>query len=488
MSIAELSLNGDVNMLEDLFQPNTIGRDTFAKGRISAETIKQTCEVLKGFGKLMKDYHIKIYRAIATSGIREADNSDYILEQIRLVSGINVEIINTVQERFYIYKALRNHLSNSNEINLKDSIIVNITSGGVEVSLYDIGLKFTEYIKMGPLRLREILYDLEEKTISFPKIMEEFIDGKIFMLKSKIMSMNIKTFIGLGGELDTILKLCKIKNDFFIESDKIEKLYLELKSMNTEQMMNYYKISSHTAQLLLPAVLIFHSFMKMTMADSIYAPMITLRQGILFDLVEELFDSPGKRTSQNDIISSVWYIAEKYGVEKAHAAYVEKISSEIFDKTYKWHRLSDKDKLYLQVAAILHDTGNYVSHSEHGTHSYNIIRTQNIMGFSDRDLEVIANIARYHTSKIPAYSDTNYYSLDHREKIIVSKLSAILKIAESMDVTHLQKIDHIDTTVSNDILYMKLHSTLDITLEKWDIMNNVEFFQEVMGIEIKLKG
>lgn len=489
MSIVELGVDGNVNILEDLFQPNTIGRDTFASGRISPQTIKITCEVLSGFAKLMKDYRVKIYKAIATSGLREADNRDYIIEQIRLVCGINVEIINTVQERFYVYKALRNHLIGTEDMDLKDTIIVNITSGGVEVSIYDaVGLKFTEYIKMGPLRLREILFELENKTISFPRVMEEYIDSKIFILKSKIKSMHIKRFIGLGGELDTILELCNIKDNYFINNSKIEKLYLKLREMNTEQTMDFYNISFNSAKLLLPALLIFNSFLKMTNAEGIYAPMISLRQGILFDLSDGLFDITGKKTSQNDIISSVWYIAEKYGVEKTHAQYVEKMSCTIFEKTWKWHRLGEREKLYLQVAAILHDTGNYVSFSEHGTHSYNIIRTQNIMSFSDRDLEIIANIARYHTSKIPVYSDQNYFALRHKEKIIVSKLSAILKIAESMDSSHLQKIEKIETNVSNGILYIKLQSGKDILLEKWDIMNNVEFFQEVMGIEIKLKG
>lgn len=489
MSIAELSEDGNINVLEDVNMPTTIGRDTFASGRISPETIKMTCESLSGFSKLMKDYRVKTYKAIATSGLREADNRDYIIEQIRLISGINVEIINVVQERFYVYKALRNHLIGTEDNNLKDTIIVNITSGGVEISIYDeAGLKFTEYLKMGPLRLREILFELENKTISFPKVMEEYIDSKIFILKSKIKSMQIKKYIGLGGELGAISEILNIKDSNFIQNNKIEKLYLKLREMNTEQIMEQYKLNSNTAELLLPAILLFNSFLKLTNVSGIYAPSISLRQGILFDLSENLYDIPGKRTSEHDIINSVWYIAEKYGVDKNHAAYVEKMAKIIFEKTWKWHRLGDREKLYLEVAAILHDTGNFVSFFEHGTHSYNIIRTQNIMGFSDRDLEIIANIARYHTSKIPTYSDQNYFALKHKEKIIVSKLSAILKIAESMDSSHLQKIDQIETNVSNDVLFIKLISNNDILLEKWDIMNNVNFFQEVMGIEIKLKG
>jgi exopolyphosphatase / guanosine-5'-triphosphate,3'-diphosphate pyrophosphatase len=491
MSIASIFENGEIEILDEVYKPTTIGRDTFANSRISPETIEDTCEVIKGFSRLMKDYKVKNYKAIATSGLREADNRDYIIEQIRLISGINVEIINIVQERYFIYKALRNHSIKSEKINFNDTLIINISSGGVEASIYDdTGLKFTEYFKLGPLRLREILCELENKTIQFPKVMEEYIESKIFVLKSKIKNMKIKKFIGLGGDLSTILSLYNISNDSFIENDKIDKLYAKIKSMNSDQIANFYKISIDTAELMLPAVLIFHSFLSLTNANGIYAPMISLRQGMLYDLADEMFDLPRKNVALNDIVSSVWYIAEKYGVEKNHAAYVEKMSLEIFDKTWKWHHLGDREKLYLQVASILHDTGNYVNFSEHGMHSYNIIRTQNIMGFSDKEIELIANVARYHTSKIPTYGDNNYNSLRHKEKITVSKLSAILKVAESMDSSHLQRINKIETNVQNDILYIKLHSDNDneVLLEKWDIMNNVAFFQEVMGIKIKLKG
>ena len=390
-------------ILEDASLPNNIGKDTYAKGRISPKTIKETCAGLKGFSQLMKDYGVKIYRAVGTSGLREADNRDYIIEQIRLVAGIDVEIINNVQERLLIYKALRNHLNEFSNIDFTDLIIVNLTSGRVEVSMYATdGLKFTEHLKMGPLRLREILSALETKTISFPKVMEEYIESKIHLLKPKLTKMPIKKFIGLGGDLSTILEICKLENQAYISKERFEELYIQVKEMNAEQMVDTFNISSAKAELLLPAVLIFHSFLSGTNAMGIYAPMITNRLGILYGLIDKLYDIPRKTNAENDIISSVWYMAEKYGVDIKHAAYVEKMSLSLFDKTWKYHRLGDQEKLYLQVAAILHDSGNYVSLSEHGNHSSDIIRTQSIMGFSDKELELIANIAKYHN-----HTDTN---------------------------------------------------------------------------------
>jgi len=489
MSIAQLNSDGTLMILEETSLPNNIGKDTYAKRRISPKTIKETCAGLKGFSKLMKDYDVKIYRAVATSGLHEADNRDYIIEQIRLVAGINVEIINNVQERFLIYKALRNYLNEFDNIDLTDSIIVNLTSGGVEVSMYATdGLKFTEYLKMGPLRLREILATLETKTISFPKVMEEYIESKIYLLKPRLKKMQIKNFIGLGGYLSTILEMCHLENQAYISKERLEALYLKVREMNTDQMVATFNISSSNAELILPAILLFHSFLSRTKAAGIYAPMITNRQGILYGLIDKLYEIPRKTNAENDIISSVWYMAEKYGVDKKHASYVEEMALSLFDKTWKYHKLGYQEKLYLQVAAILHDSGNYVSLSEHGNHSSNIIRTQSIMGFSDKELELIANIAKYHTTRIPTYSDRSYYVLSHHEKILVSKLSSILKIAESMDISHMQKINDIELLASDDALQLRLISNKDILLEKWDIMNNVEFFQEVMGVRIELKG
>ena len=107
MTIAEINAEGEVKILEDVVKPTKIGKDTFSKARISVETIHETCDDLKGFVRLMKDYKIKFYRVIATSGIREAENKQYVLEQIRLRTGLNIEVINIAQEQFFMLKAVR---------------------------------------------------------------------------------------------------------------------------------------------------------------------------------------------------------------------------------------------------------------------------------------------------------------------------------------------------------------------------------------------
>lgn len=495
MIIAQVNANGEFNILEDLRKNTNIGKDSFSYGRIDVETIQKTYEVLKDFAQLMRDYQIKHYRAVCTSGIREAENRDYILDQIKSKSGINVEIINNAEERFLIYKALRDNLQDIDKIREEGTIIVNVGSGGLEITVYSDGkLQFTEYIKVGSLRLREILSDLERITVDFPKLMEEFIGSKLHLLEKRILHMNIKNFIALGGELSTIsslnLKSKAFKETNFIKNSVLEKLYSKVCNMNTEQIVKEYEISEKQAEGLLPSVIIFNRLFKVTKAEGMYTPRISLRHGILSNMIDELFDAPRKLEAIEDIISSVWYIGKKFGIDEIHSQQVEKLALSIFDQTKKVHKLNEKERIYLKFTAVLHDVGKYINLNQHEIHSYDIINSQDIMGFSSDDLRLVANIARYHTGELPQYSHINYQVLTHEEKIIVSKLAAILRLAEAMDISHKQKIKNIEIIHSGDELIFKIENAGDILLEKWNFGQNIKFFEEVMGVKtiIKNKG
>jgi exopolyphosphatase/guanosine-5'-triphosphate,3'-diphosphate pyrophosphatase len=382
MSIAEIGLKGDIIILENIIKTTNIGRDTFTTGRIAVQTIHETCDILKGFVRLMKDYRVIEYKAVSTSGIREAENKQYILEQIRLRTGINVEDINTAQERFFTYKAIRNQLKNIKMENAEQTLIVNITSGAVEISIYEEGqLKLTETAKVGSLRIREKLAGLETKTMDFNKLIRDFIESKIYLLKSNVINKPIKYFIGLGGELGTIAEVIKKRGFYsekedFISKETFDELCREIYLMSDEYISFTYDLPKKKSVLLLPSILIFQCFLEITDAEGIYIAEASLRQGILHDIAEKLFEMPEKIESFNDIISSAWYIVDKYGVNREHAAFVQNIALSIFDQTLKLHKLEERERLYLQIAAILHDVGCFIKIVGHNIHSYNIISKQ----------------------------------------------------------------------------------------------------------------
>lgn len=493
MVIAEVTGGKDRVILEELKKLTNAGKDSFNTGRISVETIHEICHILSGYKRIMKEYGVKKYKAVATSGIREADNREYVLEQIRLSTGLKVEIINNSEERLYVYKALRDDTEAISLIKSTGTLIVNVSSGGLEVSVYENGkLKYTDYIKLGTLRIREILSELELNNINFARLMKEYIESKLNLLQQNIIRGNIKNYIALGGELDTILKLANgsIKENWdkrTLASEELYSIYKEILKHSNEQLVEKYGISNNVSELLIPSVLIFYSFLKIVDAEIIYAPMISLRHGILIDIEDGIFDLPRKKDVINDVISSVWFIAEKYNINKSHSKFVRNIALSIFDQLKSLHKLGERERLFLEIAAILHDVGKYVSFNGNSVHSYNIIRKQNIIGFSDREMEIVANVARYHSYKIPRYSHENYVNLIGEDRIIVSKLVAIFRIAEALDISHKQKIQEISISNTREGLFFNINSKDDITLEKWDFNRKASFFGELMGIEPKIQ-
>jgi len=492
MIIAEIDGQGKVRIIEDLWKPTNIGRDTFANKRISLQSINETAESLKGFGKLMKDYHAQHYRAVSTSGLREADNREYVIEQLRLRTGLSIEVINASQERLYIYKSMRDRLPQIQDFRYPGFLIVNIRMGGVEASVYHEGyLIFTENIKAGPLRLRQVLRDLEMMTLDFPAIMEEYLESKMFSLTPRISQLNIVNVVGLGGEIDTIAMLCKqmkiIKDESFISREALDRLFVLFHDMSIEQMVFDYDLHANEADIILPSIIIFKKFLEMTRADGINVPGVTLRHGLLADMVDERFNTSRKLLFTEDIISSVWHLGHKFGIIPQHTKQVVDLALSIFDQTRHLHHLTDRERILLEVASILHDSGHSIDPSECQIHSYNIIMSADIMGFADREMQLIANIARYHNDDIPLPTHRNYASLSETDKMVVSKLAAMLKLANALDTTLKQKIKDIQIARTKRDLYFTIDTDADTLLEEWSFAQKADFFEEVMGFRPRIK-
>lgn len=484
MKIVEVKNNGKIIPLEDLRKPINLGRDSFSYGNVKTDTTNKTCGILNDFNKLLKEYKVKNVRAVATSALREAENNEYVLDQIKTKTGIAVEIINNAQERFFTYKAIRDRFDDYQDLRNEGVLIVDIGSGGVEASVYKNGhLNFTENIKIGSLRLREILYDLERKTLDFAEIMEEFVDNKIYLLKNEIKTKQLKSMVGLGGELKVIAYLCgyKVNGSVKIKKNDIDKLYDAIKSMSTQSLAQKYGIAVDRAEMLLPSVIVFNKFLELVKSDYIIAPLVSLRDGLIADIADNRLDLQRKIDFQEDIIHSVRYLGERYCYDQLHSSAVEAFALRIFNDTRRIHGLKEKELLYLQIAAILHDIGKFISLNEHPVNSYNIILQSNIIGLSSKELQIIANIAKYHSDDNPSLHDESYKRLEHKDRIIVSKLSAILKLADSLDISHRQHIKDIEISFDSDML-VKLSSIEDITLEQWVFENKADFFHEVLGI------
>ena len=139
------------------------------------------------------------------------------------------------------------------------------------------------------------------------------------------------------------------------------------------------------------------------------------------------------------MLASAEALGQRYRFDHDHGHHVAKLATRLFDELREEHGLGDRDRLLLQVAALLHDVGIYVSLRAHHKHSQYILAASQIFGLSDEETAVVSNIARYHRRGLPQRTHVPYVALDREDRMIVNKLAAILRVANALDAEHAQR-------------------------------------------------
>lgn len=483
MKIYEISTKNKIVTIDHVRHVIELGKDTYTYGKVSNENIDELCRVLSGFGDIMKEYQVKNYEAYATSAIREAKNYEIILDRIRVSTGIEVKILSNSEQRFLSYKAL-SCKEDEFEKYIKDSTaIVDVGAGSIQISLFDKqALVTTQNIKLGSLRIRELLYDVSNGRQHFDKLIEELINNDIQTFKRMFLKdKQIKNIIAVGEYIGYFARKGsdnKIKN--LMSRKQFLDRYDSLKAKSPEQISEKLSITEEQASLLIPCSMVYKKFIDETDTANIWIPGVDLCDGIVADYSIMTKKLAFRHDFQEDIVCAARIIAKRYKANLSHTAILESNVVNIFDSMKKYHGLGKRERLLLQISAILHDCGKYVSMSSPAECSYNIIMSTEIIGLSHEERELVANIVKYNTLEL-IENGTN------KNDMLVVKLTALLRIANAMDRSHRQKFKEFKTTVSDGKLMLITSSSEDITLEQALFDKKAELFEQIYGIRPILK-
>lgn len=489
MKIFEITTRKGYRQIDYVSDTIELGSDTYANGYISQESVERLCDILLGFMKKMREYDTLDYCAYATSAIREAKNNMMVLDLIKLRTGITVKILSNSEHRFLMYKGLAVKADYFDKIVEKNTAIVDLGAGSIQISLMNNGkLTATQNIPIGALRVRERLKTLRFGNSQLVHVMEELIANEIdtfqhYYLREK----EIKNIIAIGDEIQNLIRIVpelSIKDN--INEEQLSAIFDKLINKSVMDVAMEYKIPYERATLLLPAVIIYDIFLRRAKADLIWTPNIDLCDGIIVEELERSKKITFERNFEDDIRSSVVQIAKRYRCNNLHNHNVTKIACQIFDKTKRIHGLKEKQRLQLEIAATLHDCGKFINMNNATFISYSIIMSTEIVGLSHKEREEIANIVRYNAQQLPDYDELSG-SIGNCDYMTIAKLAAILKVANAMDRSHKQKASEYSMAVKDKQLIITVDTLDDLALERGLFKDKAEFFQRVYGIEPVLK-
>jgi len=170
-----------------------------------------------------------------------------------------------------------------------------------------------------------------------------------------------------------------------------------------------------------------------------------------------------------------------------HASHVARLATRIFDQTKKIHRLNDDSRELLEYAALLHESGSHISDRGHHKHSYYLIRHADLRGFTDEQLLVIANVARYYRKSVPGMEDPNFTELNEEQQERVSKLSAILRVAEGLDRGHRQRVRDVAVSNGSKTLRFIARTRANASVEIESAEKRAKYFARIFDTRVKFE-
>jgi exopolyphosphatase/guanosine-5'-triphosphate,3'-diphosphate pyrophosphatase len=493
--VVRLNPNHSYSILTQQKQQIRLGEGEFEEEQIQPEAIERLVIVCKKLTELAATFKTDEFVAVATSAMREAANQHEILHLLRQEAQLDVRVISGHEEARLIYLGV----SSGIHLGDKQAFFIDIGGGSTEIAIGgEKNYHHLESFKLGAIRLSNLYLG----TVSGPVSQEQYkkvqhhVKDTIIHSVQKIRLQKPDLAIGSSG---TIMNLAEIAHKAFSQngnSGESVLVYRDLRkvidllcSLPLDERRKIPGMNPDRADIIIPGAAILDLFMKELSLDSITVTGRGLQDGLLVDYLSRIDAFPllGELSPRQ---RSVLQLGRSCGINEVHARTVTSLVLELFDsaKEQKLHNFGEWERELLEYATFLHDIGSFISYTNHHAHSYYIIKNSELLGFDEKEITFMANIARFHRKKTPRKKDPEILELDSRERETLRILSTFIRLGESLDRSHTALIQHVRFShVDKTSVYLEVVARGDCQLEIWGVEAERKAFEKIFGKELVLE-
>ncbi len=457
-----------------------LGDGSFRDGRLKAPVMARAMGVIARFAKIAANRGVKKIVAFATSAVREASNGPDLLLQIQKKCGIKVRIVTGQEEARLVFRAVRSAVAEE----MDKLWCVDIGGGSVEINAAQGNdVLVSESLKLGVARLRDLALEWEKLKKHVRKTLKKTLAQK------RRSSFRGGVLVGTSGTVQNITQMAHrlhhrepllMMNGATLDYADLKEVTRSLLHCPARQRGKLPGIDPMRADQLLGGCAILLELMDLLKMRKLIVCDKGIREGVVLDFIEQnkgrLADFEHVRDARK---RSVLALARRFDAEPKHAAQVARLALSLFDQTRWIHRMGAADRNMLEYSAHLHDIGYLVGYPKHHKHAYYLIMNCGLDGFSAEELEVLANVVRYHRKSFPKITHPNFARLGKANQGAVRKLAAILRVAEALDRSHAQLVQSLSCRKSGRTLLVKLRTKEDPELEIWGAQRKQDLFAAV---------
>ena len=485
--VADVDAVGLVHPIDFLVQPCPLARDIFRRGEISQATTERVVEIIRGFQEALAELGLDplaLTRCAATNILTESGNYDAFINRLRIACGLDIRPLDDGEMTRLIYLKTRRRLHDTPTMRKKNTLVVHIGPGNTRALLFEKGAisRYTSY-RLGTHRTREAVEASNAEGPALLRVIREHASGNLAQLRHDYHDVEIEEIVAIGAELQLVARFAAGPGQP-LTTKALRKLANAAAGMSDLELVRKFQLDYQTADALLPALETNLAIAESLRLPHLLVPASDYEQGLLQDLLvsRQLSDA-----LEQEVIRSARILADRYQSDSHHGEHVAGLCGQIFDSIADLHQLGPHDALLLKVAAILHEVGSFVSPRAHHKHSEYIILNSEIFGLDRHDVTIIALVARYHRHAAPSLAHPAYHELPPADRIRVSMLAGILRVADALERTHDQRVGTVSVAREPGRLRLRLHGIADAAVERLAMQAKGDVFEQVFGLGIVLE-
>jgi len=461
---------------------------------LTPEVMHAALQVLSKFRRLAESHRVDKIIAVATSAVREAENGGEFLHAITEQTGIRARIIVGTEEARLIHLAAVYGVGNPAET----IVVVDIGGGSVEITrgigaTVETGRSF----KLGVIRLTERFVKSDPLVPRDERKLVKHIVAQAGEYLDQIARLGFDRVIGTSG---TILSLGAIATgqqgrstgtvlrNRRVPAKALRRVKNDLVELSLEKRLRVPGLEPRRADLSVAGAVLLDAIVRRLGAEDITLCDMSLREGLVLDYIARHRKEIAQADRYPDIRRrSIVELAERCNYWPEHATQVARLSMAIFEETRAVHGLTDREREWLEYAALLHDIGSHISYEQHHKHSYYLIKNGDLRGFEPEEVDTIALVARYHRSATPKKRHEEFVRLPRKRRKAIRTLAAILRLAESLDRSHAQSLSSVELHDRGEDALLQVRTTGDAELELWAAVRHAAPFERMLGKPLRVE-
>jgi exopolyphosphatase/guanosine-5'-triphosphate,3'-diphosphate pyrophosphatase len=485
MVLAEILPDASYKILDRFKDMTRLGDRAFATRRLSDGAVARALDILKTLVTLARNKGFDRIVAVATSAVREARNGGEFVNLIAEQTGLTVRVISGTEEARLIFLGVKNSIA------LPDgpTMVVDVGGGSVELIVGNRdGMIHAKSLKLGAIRLVDQFLPKTPPSASMMRGLEEAVTAQLRTALDAFKTKKFNSLVatsGMAGNVGDVIHMRQAgrplpqHNLARVALKDIRLLESDLAQASVKARLAIPGLDPKRVDTLLPAAVVLRRLLELSGLDEMTLCDKAIREGVIYDFIVRHREGLKAESEIPDVRRrNVVGLARRCQAPEIHSLHVAGLALRLFDQTKRLHGLGRQERSWLEYAAMLHDIGYLINPRQHHKHGYYLIKNSDLGGLTADEIDVVANVARYHRRALPASKHQEFERLAPRLKRVIKILSALLRIADGLDRTHFSVVQTVRVKPGKTMTIEAAVSG-DAEMELWAAKNRADLFEQV---------